>query len=89
MVTVDAALEFIQDQVKSDQPFLAVIWFGSPHSPHIASEEIRSLYSDQKPNVANYLGELTGIDNAMGKLRKELGHLGIADSTLLWYTSDN
>lgn len=89
MVAVDAALEFMQEQIKQDKPFLAVIWFGSPHSPHIASDETRSLYPDQKKNIANYLGELTGIDNAMGKLRKELGRFGIADSTLLWYTSDN
>lgn len=89
MVTVEAALDFINEQVKQDRPFLAVIWFGSPHTPHIASEHNQSLYPNETKQVANYLGEVTGIDNAMGKLRKELGHLGIADSTLLWYTSDN
>jgi len=89
MIAVDAALDFIGEQVKQDQPFLAVIWFGSPHSPHIASEENQALYPNETKQRANYLGELTGIDTAMGKLRKQLGHLGIADSTLLWYTSDN
>lgn len=82
-------LDFIGSQVKEDKPFLAVIWFGSPHSPHIASEQNRALYPNETKQRANYLGEVTGIDTAMGKLRKELGHLGVADSTLLWYTSDN
>ena len=38
MVTVDAALEFIGRQAKTNRPFLAVVWFGSPHKPHTASE---------------------------------------------------
>jgi arylsulfatase A-like enzyme len=39
--------------------------------------------------MANYLGEITGIDTAMGELRQGLREMGIADNTLLWYTSDN
>jgi arylsulfatase A-like enzyme len=88
-VTVKAALKFIRDQVKQDKPFLAVIWFGSPHSPHKASPENLALYPDATKANAHYMGEITGIDTAMGQLRKEIGRLGIADETLLWYTSDN
>lgn len=89
MVTVEAALPFIRNAVQSDQPFLAVIWFGSPHSPHQAVEELRDLYPDQAPRAANFLGEVTGIDRAMGRLRDELRGMDIAKNTLLWYTSDN
>jgi len=32
---------------KSERPFLAVVWFGSPHGPHKAVEEDRALYDDQ------------------------------------------
>jgi arylsulfatase A-like enzyme len=87
MVTVEAALEFISQT--QDQPFLAVIWFGSPHTPLIASDEILQEYPGLPPQVANYLGEITGIDRAMGRLREELRKRKIADNTLIWYTSDN
>ncbi len=89
MVTVDAALEWIGREVKRPAPFLAVVWFGSPHSPHRAIDQDRKPYSDQpKPNQ-NFLGEVTGMDRAFGKLRDALGPLGIRDNTILWYCSDN
>jgi len=89
MVTVDASLEFIRKQVESPQPFFAVVWFGSPHSPHIAAKEDAALYPDQEKNFQNFYGEVTGMDNAVGKLRGELENLGIKDDTILWYCSDN
>ena len=89
MVTVDAALEFIRKHAKTPQPFLAVVWFGSPHGPHRAIERDRALYADQKDKFQHFYGEITGMDRAFGKLRKELRILGIAENTILWYCSDN
>jgi len=89
MVTVDAALEFIRKHARTPQPFLAVVWFGSPHGPHRAIEADRALYADQKKNFQHFYGEITGMDRAFGKLRKELGSLGIRENTILWYCSDN
>jgi len=89
MVTVDAAIEFIRKHAKTPQPFLAVVWFGSPHGPHQAIAEDAALYADQKKNFQHFYGEITGMDRAFGKLRKELGNLGIRQNTLLWYCSDN
>src|SRR5690606_34398092 len=81
--------EFIRESAQKKQPFLAVVWFGSPHTPHIAVEEDLQTYRDQPARVQNYLGEITAMDRAMKHLRDELRTLGIADNTLLWYTSDN
>lgn len=89
MVTVDAALEFIRKHAGGEQPFLAVVWFGSPHAPHKAAEEDRALYADQKEKLQDFYGEITGMDRAFGKLRSELKTLGIRDNTILWYCSDN
>ncbi len=89
MVTVDAALEFIRKYADSPKPFLAVVWFGSPHSPHQAVEQDRALYKGQSEKLQHFYGEITGMDRAFGKLRKELRALGIAENTILWYCSDN
>jgi len=89
MVTVDAALEFIEKHSKEKSPFLAVVWFGSPHGPHQAIEEDRAIYPDQQKNFQHFYGEITGMDRAFGKLRKRLRTLGIDKDTILWYCSDN
>jgi arylsulfatase A-like enzyme len=89
MVTVDAALSWIEEQVAEDQPFLAVIWFGSPHSPHVAAEEDRRRYQTHPKNLQNFYGEITGMDTAFGKLRNALDRLRIRENTILWYCSDN
>ena len=64
-VTADAALAWMKEQVGSDRPFLAVVWFGSPHSPHRAAEEDRRWYEDQPPAAQHFLGEVTGMDRAL------------------------
>lgn len=89
MVTVEAALEFIGRAVERKRPFLAVVWFGNPHVPHRPSAELEALYEDLPPRERRYLAEVTGIDRAMGRLRRGLRRLGVARDTLVWYTSDN
>lgn len=89
MVAADAAIDFIREQAKGPRPFLAVVWFGSPHSPHRAAEEDRAIYPDQPEERQNFLGEITGLDRAVGRLRKELRTLGIHENTIVWYCSDN
>ncbi|MEL6107104.1 MAG: sulfatase-like hydrolase/transferase [Planctomycetota bacterium] len=88
MVAADAALEWI-DSVDEDKPFLAVVWFGSPHGPHRAAEQDRALYDDLPKNMQHFLGEITGMDRAFGKIRDGLNERGVRDNTLLWYCSDN
>ena len=88
-LAVDAAIEFIQKQSQANKPFLAVVWFGSPHGPHRAAEEDKALYADQSKKDQDFFGEITGMDRAFGKLRRSIAELGIRDNTILWYTSDN
>lgn len=89
MIIADAALEFIKKESDSGKPFFAVVWFGSPHNPHIASEENKQLYEGQLENFKEFYGEISGIDQAMGKLRKALRKMDIHEKTVLWYCSDN
>lgn len=88
-VTADLAIDWIKQEAKEEQPFFAVIWFGSPHLPHVAADADRELYKDEPAKFRDYYGEVTGIDRAYGKLRSTLNDLGIADNTILWYCSDN
>jgi arylsulfatase A-like enzyme len=89
MVTVDAALEWIFLQEGKGIPYFAVIWFGSPHLPHISQEEFTLLYPGQTDSVRNFYGEITGMDLAFGKLRHTIRQLNSYENTILWYCSDN
>jgi arylsulfatase A-like enzyme len=88
-VVVAAALEFIRRQRAANQPFLAVVWFGSPHAPHMGTEADLALYSDLPERQRHFLAEITAMDRAMGKFRAGLREIGVSENTLLWYCSDN
>lgn len=47
------------------------------------------MYKDQPEKQQDFLGELSGVDAAVGALRAELRKLGVAENTIVWFTSDN
>lgn len=89
VATMDLALKFIRREAEAKEPFFAQVCFGSPHSPHRAAEEFKSLYGKELGNRRDFLGELSGLDAAVGNLRQELRKLGVAENTIVWFTSDN
>ena len=83
-VIVGEALKFIGAAAGQKKPFLAVVWFGSPHVPH------RPLSDDlAAAGGSAYYGEMIGVDRSMGTLRAGLRQIGLADDTMLWFSSDN
>ncbi|HLR32163.1 MAG TPA: sulfatase-like hydrolase/transferase, partial [Fodinibius sp.] len=51
LVTVDLALDFIEEAAGKEAPFITFIWAGSPHLPHEARPELQKLYPDQPDNL--------------------------------------
>ena len=88
-IIMDRALPFIRRARREDQPFLAVIWFHTPHAPVVAGPEYRAKYSRYSGDEQHYYGCITAMDEQIGRLRAELRRLGIADNTMLWFCSDN
>lgn len=88
-IAVDTAIDWMSKKVTGDEPFLAVVWFGSPHLPHQAIESDRNQYPNEKRKLQNFYGEITGMDRAFGKLRQSLTDLKIKENTIFWYCSDN
>lgn len=48
--------------------------------------EVDSIYQEF---IKNYYALITGVDDVVGRIRSELKRLGIADNTVIIYTSDN
>ncbi|MEO9595810.1 sulfatase family protein, partial [Rhodopirellula bahusiensis] len=87
-VLMDRALPFIENAAKKDQPFLSVIWFHAPHEDIQAGPEYLAQYEGHD-EAAHYYGCITAVDDQVGRLRKKLDQLGVADNTLLFFCSDN
>ena len=88
-VTADEALKFIRKQAAAGKPFLAVVWFGSPHVPHEALPADKAPYAALSEKEQNYFGEIAAVDRNVGKLRAALRELKLTDNTIYWYCSDN
>ncbi len=86
-IIVAEALKFMEQSQQKDKPFFTVIWYGSPHSPWVASEQDQIKGETQRS--ANHHGELVAMDRSIGTLRAGLRKLGVADNTLVWFCSDN
>jgi arylsulfatase A-like enzyme len=89
METVDeeflnAALDFIDRQHKADKPFFC--WFNSTRM---------HIYTFLKPESKGKTGlglvadGMTELDGMVGRLLKKLDDLGIADNTIVVWTTDN
>ena len=100
-ITMDATIDFLKKHKDGDKPMFAVCWFPSPHDPFkeypVHFEGSKDLYRDaatkpypaKKHDLRGYFLEITLLDNEVGKLRKALRDMNIADNTIIWYTSDN
>ena len=62
---VDEAIGYIKEQQESKQPFLLVIWYGSPHEPYSGQETDLALYRDLPQKYADRQVRLTS--NETGK----------------------
>lgn len=88
-IIVNEALKFIREHAKNDKPFFAVIWYGTPHGPWVASEEDCEPFKALSQKEQHHYGELVAMDRSIGALRRGLREVGCAENTLVWFNSDN
>jgi len=82
--TSDAAIDFIQRQVKAGKPFF-VWWSGTRmHFRTHVKEELRGISGQDE-----YSDGMVEHDMHIGKFLKVLDELGIADNTIVFYSTDN
>lgn len=58
-VIIDETIRFIQKSKNQNKPFLAVVWFGSPHEPYLGLPEDMALYENLPDSLAYKQSRLT------------------------------
>ncbi len=86
---VDRTLGFARRSCDAGRPFLALLWFSTPHTPVVAGPRHRAPYAELTLPEQHWFGAITAMDEAVGRLVAELEAEGIAENTLLWFCSDN
>jgi arylsulfatase A-like enzyme len=89
-VWFDNAISFIENAHRHNRPFFCYIPTNLAHEPYHVPQQYIDRYSDNDsiPFPAFY-GMISNIDEQLGRLRKKLTELGIADNTIIIYSSDN
>lgn len=93
-VLVRECLKFAETSKEAQQPFAALLWFTSPHTPFDPLPKDVEAFEAMKRSKkdmgnAKYYAEIIAMDRAMGQLRKGLRDMNIEKDTIVWWCSDN
>ena len=90
----DATIEFMERH--KDVPFYINAWLYDPHSPLHPTQEMLAEYKDLTPRWGGHYGSLqvwysvlTYIDKQVGRILDRLDELGLSETTLVVFSSDN
>ncbi len=101
-VCTDLALDFIEEQ--KEKPFALLVHYREPHAPYgPMPAEDEAVTKDLKPTMPgypnlkpstqklmrDYLTAVKSVDRNLGRILKKVDELGLADSTIILFTSDH
>ena len=89
-VFTDEATGFIARH--SDEPFFLHLTYNAPHGPLQAPEEEIELFADRQglnTGVRTLYGMIHRMDTGVGRVLEELEQQGVADNSIVLFTSDN
>jgi arylsulfatase A-like enzyme len=77
-------LKYIEERATADEPFFLYFPIPAPHTPILPTPEFRG-----KSGTNPYGDFCLQVDDMVGQFMETLDHAGIADNTILIFTSDN
>lgn len=81
---VDEAIQYLEQRSKDQQPFFLYLPLSSPHTPIVPTAEFQG-----KTPVGPYGDFVLQTDAALGRVMETLKRTGLAENTLLIFSSDN
>jgi N-acetylgalactosamine-6-sulfatase len=84
------ASAFIEKSVEAGKPFFINLWVHEPHTPFHTVPKYEWRFRDMESKVDRiYASVLSHADDRIGEVLDTLDRLGIADDTLVIFSSDN
>ncbi len=83
------ANQWVAKQAEAQKPFFLYLPHFGVHTPLGANPEKVSQYRDRKVINPTYAAMVEAIDDSVGAVRAQLKRSGVADDTLIIFTSDN
>ncbi len=84
------AIKFIRKSHKNSQPFYVNLWIHEPHTPFHTVPKYEWRFRDlESPEDRIYASVLSHADDRIGDVLNALDDLGIAENTLVIFSSDN
>jgi len=76
---------------KPSQPFFLYVAFHEPHEPVMSPPDLVAKYLPVAVNEdqAQFFANVENMDKAVGKILESLDQQGVADNTLVYFSSDN
>ncbi|MES2596216.1 MAG: sulfatase-like hydrolase/transferase [Verrucomicrobiota bacterium] len=89
-LVVSEAVTWLKEKRDATKPFFLAVWTHEPHYPIKSDPKFKALYPDLKDDVQReHHANVTQMDHAFGNLIKALDDQKLADSTFVFFTSDN
>jgi arylsulfatase A-like enzyme len=91
----DRAVQTVESYAKSKQPFLMSLHFTAPHWPwegpddEAESKRIRNIFHRDGGTQKTYATMVQSLDVNIGRVLQSLDASGVADNTIVVFTSDN
>lgn len=86
-IVVDKSIDWLLNHRDKSAPFFLNVWFHEPHAKVAAPPELAERHKETKN--PEYYGCIENMDREVGRLLKTLDEMGVADNTLVIFTSDN
>ncbi len=89
-LVVSEAVTWLKEKRDPAKPFFLAVWTHEPHYPIKSDPKFKALYPDLADDVQReHHANVTQMDFAFGQLMKALDEQKLADSTFVFFTSDN
>ncbi len=87
---VGEAVGWLEGRRDKSRPFFLAVWTHEPHMKIESAPEFQEPYKSlPDPDLRQHHGDITQLDHAFGLLMKSLDEQGLANSTIVVFTSDN
>lgn len=91
-IVAGEAVAWLTQQRPRDKPFFMYVCFNEPHEPIATDPRFAAIYAAKHPDDPSrvaYYGNVTQMDDSIGRILAALDEQGLRDNTLVWFTSDN